>query len=355
MNVPIGLVLLVASARILPRHDSDSSRGLDFAGLITLAASVTLLVVPLVLGHEEGWPLWTVVSLVASGVMFVVFMAVERSVASRGGSPLVPTRILLAPAILPSVAALFLGMEAFGGFLFSFAQHLQAGLGEAAVQAGFTFAPAALGFAISSLNWRRLPAGWHRPMIPAGFAVAAAGYAGTAVALGDGGRGGVLLPVALVTAGLGMGAAFSPVLSVALSRVAPSDASDASGILTTVIQLGQVVGIATFGSVFFSLVTPASRPGLLVSGPAIRTTLDLITIAMVFCVVAALPLLRSLVPAAASATSATHAQGPGPTPAWARSFGGPREQAVGADFYRAERDEDDDSWADGPGAAADVA
>ena len=54
-------------------------------------------------------------------------------------------------------------------------------------------------------------------------------------------------------AGLGMGYAFSPALAVALSTVAPADASDASGLLTTVIQLGQVVGVATFGSAFLTL------------------------------------------------------------------------------------------------------
>ncbi len=383
VNVPIGIVLIVASIRIIPRHDRDTSRGLDPAGLVTLASSVLLLVVPLVLGHEEGWPAWTYASLAASAVMFVVFMLVERSVASRGGSPLVPTRILRAPSILPSIGALFLGMAAFGGFLFSFAQHLQAGLGEAAVQAGFTFAPAALGFAVSSLNWRRLPATWHRPMIPIGFAVAAVGYAATGIALGNGSPDGIVLPLALLTAGLGMGVAFSPVLTVALARVAPADASDASGILTTVIQLGQVVGIATFGSMFFSLVKPGVRPGIIVSGPAIGTTLDLVTVAMVFCAAAALPLLRSTIAVAggvgagpASSTlsmpsdgmSGTRAQADpgalpaplavpplaGPATSWARALGRPGEPALGVEFFRPDAADDDDSWGDGPAAAVDA-
>ena len=40
-------------------------RPLDLAGLLSLAAAVLLLVVPLVLGHEQGWPAWTYASLVA--------------------------------------------------------------------------------------------------------------------------------------------------------------------------------------------------------------------------------------------------------------------------------------------------
>jgi hypothetical protein len=65
--------------------------------------------------------------------------------------------------------------------------------------------------------------------------------------------------------GLGFGAAFSPLLTLALTHVPPADAADASGLLTTVTQLAQVVGVATFGSLYLSLV--ATRP----SGPATGT------------------------------------------------------------------------------------
>ena len=61
MNVPIGLVLLAASYRFLPVDGPAPARPLDLAGLISLAAAVLLLVVPLVLGHEQGWPAWTFV------------------------------------------------------------------------------------------------------------------------------------------------------------------------------------------------------------------------------------------------------------------------------------------------------
>ena len=62
-----------------------------------------------------------------------------------------------------------------------------------------------------------------------------------------------ILALALAAAGLGMGFAMSPILTVALSTVAPLDAPDASGLMTTVIQLGQVAGVATIGSVFLSV------------------------------------------------------------------------------------------------------
>ena len=47
---------------------------------------------------------------------------------------------------------------------------------------------------------------------------------------------------------------------------------DASGLLTTTLQLGQVIGVAVFGSIFLSLAARAGQPGLPASPHAIAAT-----------------------------------------------------------------------------------
>jgi hypothetical protein len=84
--------------------------------------------------------------------------------------------------------------------------------------------------------------------------------------------------------------AASPILTVALSKVAPRDAPDASGVLTTVIQLGLVIGVATFGSVF---LTEAVVPGAHPTADAIALTLWLIVAALVACAIASLAMVRA--------------------------------------------------------------
>jgi hypothetical protein len=54
-----------------------------------------------------------------------------------------------------------------------------------------------------------------------------------------------------------------------LRHVAPAHAPDASGLLVTVVQLGQVVGVAAFGTLFFSLVEPAE---VVATAPAVEAT-----------------------------------------------------------------------------------
>lgn len=251
VNVPIGVVLLAAGARTLPGDRGEQDRGLDLPGLVSLAAATLLFVVPLVLGHEEDWPLWGWLMLGGSVVVFALFVVAQR----RASSPLIPGRVAGAPGMRAGLVAIFLCMSTFGGFLFSVALHLQGGLGFSPLRAGLFFIPGAGGFALSSLNWRRAPARWHRPMIPVALVVAGLGYLGLALFE----SGGVGLEVAMGVTGLGLGAAFSPLLAIALTYVAVADAADASGLLVMTNQLGQVVGVATFGTLFLSVAPPTGH------------------------------------------------------------------------------------------------
>ena len=254
VNVPIGIALLVIARWHLAGGRGTADRQLDPVGVVLLSLSVLLLVVPLVLGHDEHWPVWGWVSLGTSVVVFGAFVAVERALAARGGSPLVSERVLRAPGMLAGMAALFLVLVNYAGYLFSMALHLQSGLGESPAHAGLVFAPVAVGFAITGLTWSRLPARWHAPIIPAGLLVAGLCYLPLAAILRHGGRGGVEMEFDLLAIGLAFGLAYSPMLTVALRHVPVTVAADASGVLVTVIQLGQVVGVATLGTLYLTLV-----------------------------------------------------------------------------------------------------
>ncbi|PZS35958.1 MAG: MFS transporter [Pseudonocardiales bacterium] len=288
VNVPIGVALLVL-ARRLPADRGERERPLDPAGVLTLSAAVLLLIVPLVLGHEEHWPLWGWLSLAAGAAMFAAFVVVERRLAQRGGAPLVSGRLLRTPGLLVGAAALFIAMVNYGGYLFVVALHLQAGLGESPLHAGLAFAPAAVGFALTGLTWRYLPARLHGRIIPIGLVLAALGYLLLAPILRGGGTGGLVLGIDLVFVGMALGLAFSPLLTVALTHVPMADAADASGVLVTVFQLGQVVGVATLGTTYLSLV---HAPGPQSSAHALVVTLVVLALTALVAAAFAVALIR---------------------------------------------------------------
>jgi hypothetical protein len=108
-------------------------------------------------------------------------------------------------------------------------------------------------FGLVSLNWRRLSAAVHTPMIVTGFVLLAISMAWLAALLHDGGSGGDALYLATGLSGIGMAAAFSPLMTRVLMRVPVELAADATGVVVTVNQLGIVVGVATFGTLYLNL------------------------------------------------------------------------------------------------------
>ncbi len=291
VNVPIGLAVLALVPLVVPRDEPGRGRQLDLAGLAIAVPAVFLVVLPLMLGHQENWPGWVFGCIAFGLVLAAVFVLVERRIADRGGDPLLNLAVLRAPGLVPGLAAVAVLMITYGGFLFSFALHLQAGLGDSALRAGLTFAPCAVVFGLCGYFWRRLPGRLHYLLAPSGCLVAVGGYVAVALVLHSGGRGGLSLQLALIVTGASLALGFSPLVTHALVRVPLRQAADASGLLTTTIQLGQAVGVATFGSLFLTL---DSGRGPVVSGHALAVTFGWLAVLMVFGVAAGIPLARTV-------------------------------------------------------------
>jgi hypothetical protein len=253
VNVPIGLAVLACGTLLPAKGHHDGIRTLDLPGLAVLTPAVLAFVLPLVLGQPLGWPWWGWLLLAAAFAGFGLLGVVERRVGARGGQPILPRSLLGLPGMVAGLGGLFACMAVFGGWLFALAFALQDGLGESALHAGLTFAPAGIAFALVSMNWRRLPERYHGLLPIAGFMVNGAAVLWSALLLRSGGDGGDWLYAALAVAGGGMAGAFGGLMSRVLSRVPVAIAADASGVIVTVNQLGIVVGIATFGSLYLNL------------------------------------------------------------------------------------------------------
>ena len=264
VNVPIGIAVAALVPRLMAAGTNHKSRKLDLAGLAVAVPAVFLIVLPLVLGHQDGWPTWTFVSIAAGLALTCAFVVIERRIADRGGDPLLNLAVLRVSGMRSGLATLAAGMIAYGGFLFAIGLELQRGLGESALHAGLTIAPAAAAFGLCGFYWRRLPARAHHTLTTIGFLLGGAGYLEVGLVLGAGVHGGITVQIGLLLFGIGMGVAFSPLMTHILVNVPQNEAADASGLVTTTLQLGQVIGVAVFGSLFLTLA-PASH--------AISTTL----------------------------------------------------------------------------------
>jgi MFS family permease len=259
INVPIGIALAFLVPRLVPAGEPSTKRRsqpLDLAGLMIAGPAVLLIVLPLVLGRQAGWPPWCFMAIAAGAALAVVFVLAERRVAARGADPLLNLGVLRAPGLPTGLMALSATQVAYGGLLFAFTLYLQQGYGRSALQAGLTYLPMTVMFGLAGFYWRRLPARATRLVVPAGLMVSLVGYLGIAVSVRSGAQAPVLAAMAAV--GLGLGLSVSPLLTRSLAHVPAVRAADASGLLTTTVQLGQLLGVTVVGSVYLSRATQAA-------------------------------------------------------------------------------------------------
>jgi MFS family permease len=228
--------------------------------------------------------------MAASVPVLALFAWYERVKARRDGSPLVPLSLFRDRGFSAGMAiaiTFFLGIASFGLVLTLF---LQIGLGFSALHAGLTFLPFSAGVLISSGAAARLAPRFGRGVTMAGALVIAAAMAGLIVTVHHYGPAVTtwdLVP-GLVAAGLGLGAVIAPLADIVLARVPKREAGSASGVFNTGLQLGNSIGIAVIGVIFFgmlgsqsgpaaSAVAPQLRAGLVAAGVPARYTEPIVT------------------------------------------------------------------------------
>jgi predicted MFS family arabinose efflux permease len=114
------------------------------------------------------------------------------------------------------------------------------------------FTAVGAGYLAASLVPARISARLGRQWPALGGVVMAAGYAILGVMVTSGGAGHVAaLTVPLLVIGVGMGMLTAPLTGIVLSQVMPQHVGTVSGLQATTVQLGNSVGVAVIGVVFF--------------------------------------------------------------------------------------------------------
>lgn len=262
VNVPIGVLAMVAAVALLPDNRTAERSKVDPGGVVLAAVTVLLLVVPLLEGRDLGWPAWMIACLVAALPGAGAFLAYEHRLAARGGSPLLPPDLFRNPGFASGVPIAALFIASYSGYLIILALYLQVGLRFSPLAAALTYSPSAAGFFITSLLAPRLVPLLGRLVLTLGYLVAALGLLATAAAAAAAGAGlsGWELAPTLFIAGLGQGLGMTPLVGTIISALRPEEAGAGSGVVTTTLQVGNAVGLAVISLLFFGLLGAQQTP-----------------------------------------------------------------------------------------------
>lgn len=255
INIPVGAVATVLAVRLLPRIEPGHHARLDPVGAIGIAATLALVLVPLVLGHEAGWPAWTWICMAAAPPVGAAAIAWQRRLGARGGQPILDLSLFRVRSYVAGIAAAAAFLAYFASFMFTLTLLLQDGLGLSAFHAGLTFAPMGLTFTTTALLGSRLIGRYGLRVVVFGAALTVSCLLLLAVRLyvaeADAGLPWIIILTAL--AGAGNGLVLPHLIGVALVRIRPQQAGIGSGILTTAQQFAGSAGIAVIGTVFFEV------------------------------------------------------------------------------------------------------
>jgi EmrB/QacA subfamily drug resistance transporter len=253
VNLPIGLAALIAAPRLLAESRGNAADRLDLAGTALVTAGLVAVILPLVDGRQQHWPAWAWLGLAASVPIFGVFAAHQVARRRRGLTPLVDLTLLADRTIGAGLLATAVFYCAMASFFVVLALYLQDGRGMSALGSGAMFTAIGAGYLASSLVPARLIARLGRQWPALGGVVMAVSLAALRAMVTHGGTGGgvLVLTLPLLVTGIGMGMLTAPLTGIVLARVAPRHAGTISGLQATTVQVGNSVGVAVIGVVFF--------------------------------------------------------------------------------------------------------
>ncbi len=266
VNIPIGVAGVFLTLRLVPESKNPTAvETLDLPGVGLVSASLFCLTFALVEGQNYGWTSAAILGLFAAAIVaFALFYRREH----RVSQPLIDFSLFRSLNFAAgNVTGLLLSAAMMGAF-FIIPIFLQSVLGYSAIKAGLVMAPMSVVIIVAAplAGWLsdRLGSKW---IVALGMLLLAVGLGwmaglipGAAKISPDTTPASLFAP--FVLSGIGIGLAVAPVTSAVMATAPKDRVGNASGVLSTMRQVGSLMGIAVLGAVLQNRVTATIAEGV---------------------------------------------------------------------------------------------
>jgi EmrB/QacA subfamily drug resistance transporter len=251
INIPVGVLALLLTARFVPESRAARPRRLDPVGQLLVIVTLAATTYAIIEGPGAGWGSPRIVGCFALGALGVLgLLGYER----RRREPLLDLRFFRSVPFSGATVIAVCAFAALSGFLYLNTLYLQDVRGYSALHAGLLTLPMALAtLVLAPLSGRVVGArGPRLPLLVAGVAMAVGtGLLTTLTA--DTPVAWLLLCYLLF--GIGFGVVNAPITNTAVSGMPRAQAGVAAAVASTSRQVGQSLGVAVIGSVLTAGLT----------------------------------------------------------------------------------------------------
>ncbi len=247
INVPIGLAIVLFSARLVPEGRSEAeNRHFDLPGAVLVTLGMTALTYGIVTTDRLSWGSPGVLAPLAAGVALLTAFVLYQANLGRSPDrvPLMPLRVFKLRTLRAANFVIFMLYAAIFGFWFFQSLFMQGTLHYSALHTGIAFVPmtVAVGTAatLAPRLAKRIGARW---VLVAGMLFTALGEALLTGVTPGGNYWAEIFPGGVIGA-FGLGLALVPATIVAVQGVPGALSGLASGVLNTSRFVGAALGLA---------------------------------------------------------------------------------------------------------------
>ncbi|MDM1389202.1 MFS transporter [Myroides marinus] len=250
VNVPVAIVCLYGIYSQMPKEQIQKQR-IDYIGVVLIISALLCFITPLIYGRTYQWAWWVFGILAMSSVLTFSFVKYETYREQQNQSVLLSMSLFRNKAFaynLPII--LFYNFTA--GLFICYPYYLQSYLHWDVLIAGIAILPYGIGFFLGPILFAKVnkeASFWIR----LGLGLLFISFVSLGLLFSQLKEPALIMHILFLFAGLGHGLLMPVMMKESIRSIAVEHVGQASGIVSTTIQVGSVLGGAIIGTVFFSL------------------------------------------------------------------------------------------------------
>lgn len=252
VNVPVALVCLYGIYTQMPKEQVQK-QSLDYKGVVLIIGALLCFITPLIYGRTYQWVWWIFAIIVGSGILVRLFVKYERK-REQQGMPVLLSMTLFDNKTFAYNLPIILFYNFTAGLFICYPYYLQSYLEWEVFAVGMAILPYGVGFFFGPILFAK----GKKPStfwIKLGLGLLCVSFVSLGLLFSQLKEPSILTHILFLSAGLGHGITMPVMMKESIKMIEINEVGQASGIVSTVIQVGSVLGGAIVGTLFFSLST----------------------------------------------------------------------------------------------------